>query len=265
MNPTNAAILYLLFALGGAGVYLALPGRQRSARTAGLIFGLAAIVGFVILAAGRLFPEGASSLYFCVLAAVALFGAGKVVTHPKPVYSALYFLLLVVAVACLMVLQEAEFLGIALIIVYAGAILVAYVFVIMLAQQSGASPVDTCAREPFMAVLAGFVTMAAIAGQSAYLPKSGEPPRGLEPTVQIVADGLAQANEATDETLAGSNTAQVGFALLSQYVVALEIAGVLLLVAMVGAIAMAKKRVPCDVPVAPALPPGQIGKEVPPF
>ena len=53
--------------------------------------------------------------------------------------------------------------------------------------------------------------------------------------------------------------------MLSQYVVALEIAGVLLLVAMVGAIAMARKRVPRDVPAAPMPLPGQIGKEVPPF
>lgn len=255
MTSTTVVILYALFAIGGVGLYFALPGGRRSARTAGLIFGLAAIVGFVVLAAAYLFPN-TTAVYFCTLAAVAVFGAAKVVTHPKPVYSALYFILVVLAVACLMVLQEAEFLGIALIIVYAGAILVTYVFVIMLAQQSVASHVDTRAREPLTAVLVGFVTMAAIAGQAAHLPSSGEEPNGPKTVAQLVAN---------DEPLGGSNTAQVGFMLLSQYVVALEIAGILLLVAMVGAIAMAKKRVPRDVPVSPAPPLGQIGKEVPPF
>ena len=181
---------------------------------------------------------------------MAVFGAGTVITHPKPVYSALYFILVVLSVACLMILQAAEFLGIAVIIVYAGAILVTYVFVIMLAQQSGASAVDTRAREPLMAVLAGFVIMAAVAGQTAQLPS----PEGLPATGEDIVPAFA-----------GSNTAQVGFTLLSQYVVALEIAGVLLLVAMIGAIALAKKRVPRDVPVAPPIPLGETGKQVPPF
>ena len=265
MNPTSVAILYGLFALGSAGVYLALPGGRRSARTAGLLFGLAAIVGFVIFTASRLFPEGSPAITFGLLAAAAVFGAGKLITHPKPVYSALYFILVVVSVACLMVLQEAEFLGIALIIVYAGAILVTYVFVIMLAQQSGAPAVDARAREPLTAVLVGFVTMAAIAGRVAHVPISGDDLRGPRPAARLLAEESTAAEEVVDPLLAGSNTAQVGFALLSQYVVALEIAGVLLLVAMVGAIAMARKRVPRDVPATPGPPPGRIGKEVPPF
>lgn len=252
MSPGGAAIVYLLFAIGAVGVYLALPGRGgRSARIAGLLFGLAAMVGFLILAAGGLLAEEAPGITFCTLAAVALFGAGKVVTHPKPVYSALYFVLVVLAVAGLMFVQAAEFLGIALVIVYAGAILVTYVFVIMLAQQTGASAVDTRAREPLMAVLMGFATMAAVAGQAASQP--------LRP------DAAAPRTQETAQALNASNTAQVGFTLLSQYVVALEIAGVLLLVAMVGAIAMAKKRIPCDVPIAPPPPPGEIGKQVAPF
>jgi NADH-quinone oxidoreductase subunit J len=257
-------MLYGLFALGAVGVYLALPGGRRSAGRAGLIFGLAAIAGFVTLAATRFLGDSASALAFCLLAAVAVFGAGKVITHTKPVYSALYLILVVVAIACLMVLQQAEFLGIALIIVYAGAILVTYVFVIMLAQQSGASMVDLRAREPLMAVLVGFVTMAVIAAHATALPTGGASAGG--PVVAAVAaEAATGADPRGSNPFADSNTASVGFALLTQYVVALEIAGVLLLVAMIGAIAMAKKRVPQDVPAAAPPPAGQIGKEVPPF
>ncbi|MCK4658404.1 MAG: NADH-quinone oxidoreductase subunit J [Phycisphaerae bacterium] len=271
MSSVTVAMLYMLFALGGVAVYLALPGGQRSARIAGLIFGLSAIAGFAVLAAGHLFGEDVSAVYFCILAAVAIFGAGKVITHPKPVYSALYFVLVVLAVAFLMVMQEAEFLGIALIIVYAGAILVTYVFVIMLAQQSGASAVDGRAREPLLAVLVGFVTMAAVVSQAGHLPGNSTamvdaPDAALARLA--VADGIPavdEPGEADDEPLGGSNTAQVGFLLFSQYVVALEIAGLLLLLALIGAVALVMKRVPRDVPVAPAPPLGEIGKEVPPF
>lgn len=259
MGSLGGAIVYSLFALGGLGVYLALPSQRRSAGIAGLIFGVAAIVGFLILAAGYVFPEESPAVYFCIFAGAALFGAAKVITHPKPVYSAVYFVLVVVAVACLMVTLAAEFVGIALIIVYAGAILVTYVFVIMLAQQSGASPVDQRPREPLTAVLVGFVLTGAVAGQTAHLPVVKEP-SAIQSSVNAPL-----APETPADTLEEGNTAQVGFMVMSRYVVALEIAGVLLLVALIGAIALARKRVPRDVPAIAQRPLGEIGKEVPPF
>lgn len=272
MNTLTVTTVHLLFALGAVAVYLALPGGRRSAGRAGLILGLAALVGFVLLAAERLFPKNAQAIAFGVLAIVALFAAARVITHRRPVYSAMYFLLVVLAVACLMVLQAAEFLGIALVIVYAGAILVTYVFVIMLAQPAGEPAVDRRAREPFMAVLAGFLTTAAIGGvavQGGFASASDG--AGAPATETVLVAEAAETPEPAPTprqeslSLEMSNTAQVGFQLLSQYVVALEIAGVLLLVAMIGAIALARKRVPCDVPVAPEAPVGELGKQVPPF
>ena len=276
MSSVTPVIVYAVFALGAAGLCLALPGRGRPMRRAGLVFGLAAVAGFVVFIGRRLLPHDSTAVTFGALAAAALFGAGRVVTHPKPVYSAVYFVLVVVAVACLMVLQEAEFLGIALIIVYAGAILVTYVFVIMLAQQSGASPADTRAREPLAAVLAGFITMAAIAGQSVSASGARAGPGAPGPVAPRLADRSAPGSAAPKpvaapgEVLAtkpieNGNTFRVGFAMLSQYVVALELSGVLLLVAMVGAIALARKSVPRDVPMPTPPPPGQIGREVAPF
>jgi NADH-quinone oxidoreductase subunit J len=218
---------------------------------AALVFGLAAVAGLGTLGASLLWPGGGSAVGFASLAAVAVFAAAKVVTHAKPVYSAVYFILVVTAVDCLMIVQEAEFLGIALIIVYAGAILVTYVFVIMLAQQSGAAAVDNRARRPFGAVLAGFVMVAAVSARMADLPEASHAvhPRGHDAAM----------------TVGAGNTAGVGAELLSRYVVALEIAGVLLLVAMIGAIVMAQKRVPLDVPREEAPAPGEIGRAVQPF
>ncbi len=67
----------------------------------------------------------------------------RVVTHPAPVYSALYFILTVFASAGLFVLLSAGFMAAALVLIYAGAILITYVFVIMLASQASAEAAGT--------------------------------------------------------------------------------------------------------------------------
>jgi len=260
-------LLYGLFAIGGAGVYLALPRSGRSARTAGAILGLAAVALLIVLLAAQAVPPQ-HSVYSYIFAALALLAAGRVVTHPKPVYSALYFVLVVVAVAFLAVLKHAEFLAVALIIVYAGAILVTYAFVLMLAQQSGAPPYDTRAREPFLAVLAGFVTMAAVAGQVGTLPPATTPAGDPDPGIWLARGAESDMDPPPEPEPAAEppgNTEAVGAALLTTYVVTLEVAGVLLLVAMIGAIVIVKKRVPSEEVIAEEKPLGQIGREVPPF
>ncbi len=264
MSELLPYFIYGVFAVGGAGVYFALPRSGRSTAKAGGLLGLAAVAMLVVVAASYAAPRewvGFSYLF----SAIALLAAGRVVTHPKPVYCVLYFVLLVVAVACLLVLQHAEFLAVALVIIYAGAILVTYVFVIMLAQQSVSAPHDVHSREPFWAVLAGFVTMAAIAGQVAHLPGGpGRPVVPPGPDVRLVSDE-AHPDPSPVPSQAEGNTAAVGRELLTTYVLTLEVAGLLLLVAMIGAIAIAKKRVPAEEIPAAEKPLGQIGKEVPPF
>src|SRR6185503_7620582 len=87
-------------------------------------------------------------IYFWIFSAIALLGALRVVTHPRPVYAALYFVLTVFATAGLFILLWAEFMAAALVLIYAGAILVTYVFVIMLAAQPAedGAPVSGSAR-----------------------------------------------------------------------------------------------------------------------
>ncbi len=251
MNAHDAYLLYFLFALGAAGLYLAMPSApRRSSRMAGLVLGVGAIVGGLMLLGMRLAGDSVTNLFFYLFAGVALFCAAKVVTHANPVYSAVYFVAVAVAVAGLALLQGAEFLAIALIIVYAGAILVTYAFVIMLAQQPRLSVYDTRAREPLAGVLVGFVMLAALAGQTA-APSN-------QPALMIPADGVAvSAGE--------GNTVAVGESLMAEYVVVLQLAGLLLLIGMVGAVGLVRKRVPRDVPAEPSPPPGEIGKRVKPF
>lgn len=120
----------------------------------------------------------------------------------------------------LLVLMQAEFLAAALVIIYAGAILVTYVFVIMLAQQNIRAPYDAQSRDPLLGCVAGFVLLAVIA--AALFNGS------TQPSVSALADP--------------GSTLNVGTRLLTKYVVAIQIAGVLLLAALVGAIAIARRK-----------------------
>ena len=265
MSSTTAILLYLVLTLGAAAVYFLLPTREARKPYVGAVLGVASIVALLVVLATRVVvpPDGAgsasssgSAAYFYLFAAIAIAAAARVVTHPKPVYSALYFVLLVIAVAALLVLRQSEFLAIALIIVYAGAILVTYLFVMMLAQQQGAPTFDVQAREPFMAVLCAFVLIGAILGRATELPPA-DAPRAV-----TVAD---DASTAPGGGLSEGNTLAIGRMVMTRYIVVLEMAGVLLLISMVGAVALARKKAPADGYQPAARSVGQIGKEVPPF
>lgn len=245
---------YAVAALGALGVYCALPKDGKSAHrgVVGTLF--AAAIGAMLLLLGQILGEEAQRVYLYVLSIMALGGAVRVVTHPRPVFSALFFILVVLSTAALLVQVGAEFLGAALVIVYAGAILVTYVFVIMLAQQSSpqtggmfaqAMHYDRDAREPMAAVLAGFVLVGTIAGV-------------------IVGYDWKPFGEVAQAAGKG-NTLAIGRVLLTDYAVSVELAGLLLTVAMVGAIALARKRIPHADDGELELPPGEIGRRVSPY
>lgn len=248
-------LIYGTFVLGGLALYLLLPTTGRSTKTAGAIFGVAALAGAMVLCGSRFLSASGVNAVFFVSASVAVGAAVLMVISEKPVYSALYFVLVILAVTPLLLLQQAEFLAIALVIIYAGAILVTYVFVIMLSQQSGPSIYDRRSRSPLLAVFSGFAVMAMVAGQMAVLPQEW----ALQGT--LVSD-----TSVAEQTGVGvGNVELVGRVMMSKYVVALEIAGVLLLVAMIGAIVVSRKRVPADGPGMEGLPLGQTGREAPPY
>ncbi len=254
MNTHWSSLVYTTFVMGALAVYLLMPRAGRSTNIAGTLIGMVALALAMFLCADMFVGTSSGNALFYASAVIALASAVKVITDEKPVYSALYFVLTVLAITPLLILQHAEFLAIALVIIYAGAILVTYVFVIMLAQQGGRPACDHRARQPLLAVVGGFLTMAVIAGQMATLPDE-----------QAVIVAAAPAPTSDAPLAEPDNTMQVGSVMLTQYVVAFELAGVLLLVAMIGAIAMSQKRIPSEKLVEPTKPPGQIGREVGPY
>lgn len=213
-------LLALLLTCLGLGLYLTIPGAPLALPRAGVLLLAGAGAGLVAL----LLPmTGDTWGWFIGFTLVGLWSAVRVVTHAKAVYCALYFVLLVVAVTGLLVLADAEFLAAALLIIYAGAILVTYVFVIMLAQQAGGpARYDREAREPLLGIFTGLVLIAAI-------------------SIRIMTGTWARPGGESGAALA-AGVSEVGKHLLTNYAVGVEIAGVLLLAAMVGAIVIARRR-----------------------
>lgn len=260
MSAGLVYVLYGIFGLGAVGLYLAMPGPNPGRVRGGSLVAAAAVVGLLTLMGMHFVAPHATNVFFYIFGGVSILAAGRVVTHPKPVYSAVYFGLVVLCIAVLLVVQKAEFLAVALIIIYAGAILVTYAFVIMLAQQSGAAPADIRSREPLLAVFASFITFAALCGKVGDLRSLPIMPSDDRPQMASAAQQPAGSPVQRID-----NTTAVGRAMFGKFIVAIELAGVLLLVAMVGAIALAKKRIPVHETGPPAPTPGSIGRSVPPF
>lgn len=239
-------VILLLCVVAGVGTVLLLPGRREGAvRKIGgalLLIALVVLGALLFRAAAGLAGPGVNA-YFWPFAIVGVFAAVRVVTHPRPVYSALYFVLCTFATAGLYVLLWAEFMAAALILIYAGAILVTYVFVIMLAQQStapgasvSAAPAeyDTVAREPVVAATVGFALMAMLL--FVILDKAATPPT---PVPEI---GAAAPYMLPHPEFGYRGTQAIAQHLFGYHMVNLELAGLLLTLATVGAIVIARRR-----------------------
>src|SRR5687767_13048394 len=167
VSPTLILILCLV---AGVGTVMLLPSRREAPwrKVGGVVLLAAGLILAAMLVRAAAGQVGLSA-YFWIFSLIALAGAVRVVTHPRPLYSALYFVLTVFATAGLFILLWAEFMAAALVLIYAGAILVTYVFVIMLASQSTApeeksgarqmSEYDAVSREPVVASAVGFALM----------------------------------------------------------------------------------------------------------
>lgn len=169
-----------------------------------------------------------ATLSFFYFGSVIVLCALLVVALRNPVSSVIALLVMFFHVAGLFVTLHAEFLAAVQLIVYAGAILVLYLFVVMILnlQQD-----DSYQRQVKLGVGLGLLTLAEVI---AIISKAGLPEEPVS--------GKAAAGEAAAAAVAG-NTETVGKALYTTYLFPFEVASLILLVAMIGAIIMAKKGV----------------------
>jgi NADH-quinone oxidoreductase subunit J len=173
--------------------------------------------------------------FFYLFSAVLLFAAFRVITARNPVYAALYLVLAFFQAAAVWLLLKAEFLAISLVLVYVGAVMVLFLFVVMMLDIN----VD--------ALRAGFwkhFPVAAVVGVIIALEMAAVLMGGFRPTAEPrVGPAAAQVAQAGGQAAAQvSNTKELGKLLYTEYLYPLEIAAVLLLVAIVSAIALTLRQ-----------------------
>ncbi len=161
---------------------------------------------------------------FYAFSAVLLFAAFRVITARTPVYAALYLVLAFFSAACVWILLRAEFLAISLVLVYVGAVMVLFLFVVMMLDIN----VDSL-REGFWThfPVAGLVGVVIALEMAAVLLG------GFRLTDVPVADAAA---------LKLGNTKLLGIEVYTHYLYPLQIAAVLLLVAIIAAIALTLRK-----------------------
>lgn len=233
MTPIQG--IWLAASLFGVGLWLLLPRGSARGRVVGMV--VAAIAGGVLSA--QLFMVGPWTVQsvFCVLAAVTVVSGVGTVTMRSPVYCALWFALALLGTAGLFLLQGAQFLALATVAVYAGAIVVTILFVLMLAQPEGHASYDRMSWQAVCSAAAGAlivgVLTTTIAG--AFFTDDGL----LRPIDEPTAAALESGHSGI---LAEHHMAALGGRLFSEHLIAVEVAGVLLMVALIGAAAFVSHR-----------------------
>lgn len=162
---------------------------------------------------------------FFLLAALALGSSILVITVRSPVNSALWLILSLAGVAALFLTLGAEFIAILQVLVYAGAIMVLFLFVIMLLNLRAERVVSHAFPQKLAAVILGI---------------------GLLLTIGMVARGgiseSVKGSYPAEQVAAVGNSEMVAVVLFSDYLFPFEIVSVLLIVAIVGAVVLARQE-----------------------
>jgi NADH-quinone oxidoreductase subunit J len=160
-------------------------------------------------------------IVFYVFASALVFAASMVITVRNPVHAALFLIMAFFASAGLWILLEAEFLAITLVLVYVGAVMVLFLFVVMMLDIN-----LTVLREGF----------------ARYLPIAFVVALGMMVSLGLIVGkdnfGLDAVGPAAKAPASYSNTEELGRVLYTDYVFPFEIAAVILLVAIIAAIAL---------------------------
>jgi NADH-quinone oxidoreductase subunit J len=286
LNPYQAGI-YIATVVGAVALMLIMPRQKPSLAKVGAMLGAAAVGGLWVYLARH--PEttltiyGPAFIYQYIFSAIAIGSAVRVITHKKPVFSALWFIMVVLASAGLLLTLNAEFIAFAMIIIYGGAILVTYVFVIMLASQAGDSLVeketgaiagaeyDNNAKDPILGTLVGFALLALLLSVLLIKMEPVKAAQGLSDQ-EVIDKTLTQRKVTLVYTMPGTsstmsekslkaakesdvlsadkldNSERVGVDLFKSHPLGLELAGVILLLSLVGAVVIARKRVETETP-----------------
>ncbi|MEM6326806.1 MAG: NADH-quinone oxidoreductase subunit J [Bacteroidota bacterium] len=161
---------------------------------------------------------------FFVFAVFSVVGALGMLISKSPIAAALWMVQVMLAIACLYLTLNAAFIGVVQVLVYAGAIMVLFLFVIMLLNLE---EMPRLGSFDFRKVVAGVLGVAVLAQ--------------LLTLVVVNVVGLPEVPD-TEEAVAATDVPALGVAILTDHAFTLQIVGVLLLAATIGAVVLAKKR-----------------------
>jgi NADH-quinone oxidoreductase subunit J len=164
-------------------------------------------------------------ILFMVLALIAIAAAIGMLASQNAVYSALFLVINFATVAVFYLLLGAPFIAMAQITVYAGAIMVLFLFVIMLLGAERLAPVKVLPYQRPMAI--GLAVVLVV--EAVYLMLVRNP-------------SMAMINPPTDATNTVGALQELGMTLFNQYLLPFEVTSILLLVAMIGAIVLTKQE-----------------------
>ncbi|NLO80477.1 MAG: NADH-quinone oxidoreductase subunit J [Xanthomonadaceae bacterium] len=162
---------------------------------------------------------------FYIFAAVLVFAATMVITSRNPVHSAMFLVLAFFNAAALWLMAEAEFLGVVLVVVYVGAVMVLFLFVVMMLDINIAP-----LREGFTRYLPIGAAVALVMLAQMVMVLSSD-------HIQLISSEAAPSGVA-------DNTRAIGSVLYTDYLYPFELAGIVLLVAIVAAIMLTLRRRP---------------------
>jgi len=168
------------------------------------------------------------AIAFYTLSALILTFAILVISARNTVHSVLFLVANFLFVAALYVLLGAQFLAVIQVLVYAGGIVVLYLFVVMLVKLKQPETHSDPRRRSGLGLILSVAVLAEFAMIAAY---------------GYVTPSVVQEARPTEASLAINNVQEVGWALYTDYLVPFEVASILLLVAMVGAIFLARREV----------------------
>lgn len=171
--------------------------------------------------------------FFYLFSAVLLFSAFRVVTAANPVHAVLFLMLAFSQASAVWLLLKAEFLGLTLVLVYLGAVMVLFLFVVMMLDIRVDELRKGFWRHAPLALLLGGVVAFELAS--------------------MLWVGFGNVSGATSSGAGASNTHALGVLLYTQYLYPIEVAAVILLLAMVAAIALTLRQRKDSKAISPSL------------
>ncbi len=222
-------LLGLAMGIFGIGLWLLLPPTTNGRRRVSVVLLVLGTLGYLVHVASDRFEL--SQLIFWGLALWTITASALTIAMPSAVYAAIWFAGALGGVAGLLLWHGAQFLGVVTIIIYAGAIVVMFLFVIMLAQPRGHAFYERISWSGTAKLIAVFVAavlpvlLAIWPARTQALPiaRQSHPIGAFRPEVPRTGDAYFEP------------TAQLGREFYTRYWIHLELVGTLLLAALIGA------------------------------